>query len=1056
VRAGATKPVDLPNIKDYLRNRERQRLLEAGDLAGANALSLAASDRVLVVLVEFAGTDVFTWTAGSSTWDPLGIADPNEDTGVIGDCSNIITQTTVFTYSGPAHNEIPRPLSADDRSGDTIWTEDFNPQWFEDFMFGNGVVIDYDREDGSSVYESFIGQSVKDYYLDLSSGTYDITGDVIGWLGLPHSTWWYGADQCPGARSTSDRPANSGAIPGAGSARTLVQDTLDAVNAISDTIPGFDWADYDQDGDGVIDRLWIVHAGYGEEDSTALLNRTDYSEASMWSHSSAVTPPYSVTQEIAAGPYIMMPENGGIGVFAHEYGHNLGADDLYAYYGGETSVGFWSLMSDDWTGYPIGFEPPSMDPWHLDNWGWLDPYVISDTNDSALVTLGQASRFADNTAPDTAYRAVKIELPDGAAELAAPVWDAAHYWYGGNLSLANAMMTTKTPIDLTGVPTATLSFEMVYDIEDEWDFLWVQVSEDGVTWPVTGTLTNANTSCVHAPDWIGSLYGFPDDLCAAGIGGFWGWNAYWPDPNVETFDLSAYAGKQIYLRFWFMTDWATTYTGVFVDNLTVTAASGPIFSSDADTGAGDWDYADPWGVSDGTLPFSHNFYIQWRNVNENGGYDSALGDERWRFGPANSGMLVWYNNNFYADNEIFSYLFDSPSFGPKGRMLVVDAHPEPYRDPDIVSMGYNNEAGNAWHRGQMRDAPFTLTDTVDFTGSSPWVVEGPHTFEGRPPVSAFHDALGYYPGAEYVHRGPAYPATQYRWVTTQWDASATMPATGDYAINAPGYIGTVASPEAELRFDCAPFLSGPNAGYLSCYWLGANTGLGYDGASGHPGADGLQYGWHVQLVEEGEDHTWATVLVWNSEHALDYDFTVSEDVLVTLFEDEADVTFRIDQNAGSSLTNGLVIVPLSTQWMEYVPGSATGGGIPVHMLDVVPFSVDHIAALYAEGGAQALEALAAAAEGTTVAAIAWPLGPVAAGESPGEIGFRFKAIVGESAPIALDAPVDAGVIGPRSPGAVIHPMFILMDQGEYVAAGQARESFSVLGPARYYPSVMQD
>ena len=50
--------------------------------------------------------------------------------------------------------------------------------------------------------------------------------------------------------------------------------------------PALDWKNYDLNGDGVIDRLWIVHAGYGEEDSTTLLNRTDYSEAADWSHSS--------------------------------------------------------------------------------------------------------------------------------------------------------------------------------------------------------------------------------------------------------------------------------------------------------------------------------------------------------------------------------------------------------------------------------------------------------------------------------------------------------------------------------------------------------------------------------------------------------------------------------------------------------------------------------------------------------------------------------------------------------------------------------------------------
>ena len=109
--------------------------------------------------------------------------------------------------------------------------------------------------------------------------------------------------------------AARGVIPGAGTPRDLVKDALNAVNAISNTIPGFDWANYDLNGDGIIDRLWIVHAGYGEEDGTTLLNRDPvvqgtvvtpdpasfYGEAAVWSHSSAVTPPYSVTQNIAAG-----------------------------------------------------------------------------------------------------------------------------------------------------------------------------------------------------------------------------------------------------------------------------------------------------------------------------------------------------------------------------------------------------------------------------------------------------------------------------------------------------------------------------------------------------------------------------------------------------------------------------------------------------------------------------------------------------------------------------------------------------------------------------------
>jgi len=951
--ARPVKPIDQPNIKDYLRNRERQRLLEAGLTAEANALALSGADRVLVILVEFAGTDVFTWTAPitptdpttGSQWDPLGIADRNEYTGEIGDCSNIITQTTVFTYTGPAHNEIPRPLSPDDPSGDSIWTEDFSKDWFNDFMFRQGVVISYTMQDGTPVFEDFTGQSVADYYSDLSTEVYTVTGDIVGWLALPHSTWWYGADTCPGARSGGG--SSSGAIPGAGNSKSLVMDALEAVNAISDTTPGFDWANYDLDGDGIIDRLWVVHSGYGEEDSTTLLNRTDYGEASLWSHSSSVTPAYSVTHDIAAGSYIMMPENGGIGVFAHEYGHNLGADDLYAYGYGETSAGFWTLMADDWTGYPIGFEPPAVDPWHLDNWGWLDPFVVTDTTQVYTVTLGQASRFAG---ADGVYRGAKISLLDGVLDLPVPIWQGDYYWWGGKENLSNAMMTTKDPIAIPA-EGATLSFDLVYDIEEEWDFLWVQVSEDGVTWNVTDALTNENTQCEHDPGWIGELYGFPDDLCGAGLGGFWGWNENWPDPEVQEFDLSAYAGKSIYLRFWYMTDWGTTYSGPFVDNVEVTADTTTLFEDDAESGDAKWDYQDPWMRSDGTMSFTHNYYLQWRNVGEDGGYDSALGDPRWRFGPANTGLLMWYNNNFYTDNEIYSYLEDEYSFGSKGRMLVVDSHPEPYRDPNVSPSWLGSEHTNVTSHALMRDAPFSLLDTVSFTMTEPYVVTTTQ-FAGRPAVSGFHDSLGYYPGVASEGDGTY-------WNTVDWDASVAVPAKGSYSV-----AGASTYPGYHIQW---------LPGWLG-YWF-AGTG-----GTGNPGDDRVQYGWHVELIEEAADHTWGKVRIWNSLEELHSSFEV--DTTTAEKGDELTYTCLVTQNIGSKV-NTLAVIPLDTDKIEYVPGSAFGGAVPVP----TGFSSEELANLYAHGGWGAIRELASSSAGE-IGSIAW-IQSLSTGQGA-EFGFSVK------------------------------------------------------------------
>ncbi len=980
-QAGNVKPIDQPNPKDLARMRARQRLLEAGQTAEAAALAQTGTDRVLMILVEFAGTDVFTWTQGVSTWDPKGIADPNEFTGTVGDCSNIITQTTVFTYTGPLHNQMARPLSAADRSGDSIWTTDFTPQWFNSFLFGSGVTFNYTRTDNSLVNEDFTGESLTQYFSDLSSGTYTVTGDVVGWVQVPHSTWYYDADQCPGARSGAS--TSRGVIPGAGNARDLVKHSLDAVNAISNTLPGFNWANYDKNGDGIIDRLWIVHAGYGEEDGTTLLNRnpTDpndpnrmapdpksfYGEAAVWSHSSAVTPPYSVTQNIAAGPYIAMPENGGIGVFAHEYAHNLGANDLYAYGNGETSAGFWALQADDWTGYPIGFEPPAPDPWHLDNWGWLQPMVITDTSKVYTVTVGQASAFSSlgTAVLPNAYRGAKIMLPTGQVPLAVAPWQGSYYWWGGKLDQSNAMMTTKNPVAIPAGVT-TLSFDLVYDLEDQWDFLWVQVSLDGKNW---ATLTNTNTSCVHDPGWIGGLYGFPDDLCAAGLGGLTGYNANWPDPETQVFTITSPIAMSGYLRFWYMTDWATTYSGPFVDNIKVTSGANTLLADDAESGDAKWVYADPWVRSDGTQPFTHNFYLQWRNTNLNGGYDSSLGDSRWRYGPANTGLLAWYNNNSKTDNEVFNYLNDYPGFGPKGRMLVVDSHPDPYREPAVVALGYDNEAGNVLDRALMRDAPFTLQDTVGFTMTNTYAFTTTTfttRFSGLPAASMFHDSMGYYPGAENVPGGPVGQTTP-RWMTKQWDASVTVPSTVFYGIKAPGYTdGT------RMRYGCSH-----NAlGQVLCYSYA--TGLGYNGGTGNPGDVYGQYGWHVQLIEEAADHTWGKVKIWNAMKAADQTYAANR--TTTSINDTVTYNYQLNQNWGSLLSL-FACVPLDTAKVDFVPNSGTNGAVPL------PMSCASAASALA--GDQTLSALAADAT-SAVTAVGWTGGNIGAGVSSPGFGFKVK------------------------------------------------------------------
>lgn len=114
----------------------------------------------------------------------------------------------------------------------------------------------------------------------------------------------------------------------------------------------------------------------------------------------------------------------------------------------------------------------------------------------------------------------------------------------------------------------TLSFDTIYDIENEWDFGFVQVSTDnGVTWT---TLTNADTTSIIDPN------GYPaiKDQLGAGFTGISG-TGLEPEWVNETFDLSAYAGQSILVGFRMMTDWGSLGNGFlegpnwYIDNVMV-------------------------------------------------------------------------------------------------------------------------------------------------------------------------------------------------------------------------------------------------------------------------------------------------------------------------------------------------------------------------------------------------------------------------------------------------------------------------------------------------------
>jgi hypothetical protein len=108
------------------------------------------------------------------------------------------------------------------------------------------------------------------------------------------------------------------------------------------------------------------------------------------------------------------------------------------------------------------------------------------------------------------------------------------------------------------IPTSatTLSFDTLYDIEELWDYGFVQIStDDGESWV---SLENEYTTIDHDPDAYPSII---DNL--PGItGDSGGWI------SME-FDISLYADQSVLLCFRYMTDWGTENPGWWVDNIEI-------------------------------------------------------------------------------------------------------------------------------------------------------------------------------------------------------------------------------------------------------------------------------------------------------------------------------------------------------------------------------------------------------------------------------------------------------------------------------------------------------
>ena len=206
--------------------------------------------------------------------------------------------------------------------------------------------------------------------------------------------------------------------------------------------------DYDGDGnfdeaDGYIDRFQIIHAGGDQADGDPI-----YGEDAIWSHRwkafqntgqgptvDGVANPDGGTQigntGIWVADYTVQPENGGISVVAHEYGHDLGLPDHYdTAASGDNPVSWWTLMAQSRVSAAgdqgIGTRAADLGVWDKLQLGWLD-YETVVAGQKRTIDLGPHEYNSKKA------QGVAVVLPDKQIATALPTPAAgAKQWFSGS------------------------------------------------------------------------------------------------------------------------------------------------------------------------------------------------------------------------------------------------------------------------------------------------------------------------------------------------------------------------------------------------------------------------------------------------------------------------------------------------------------------------------------------------------------------------------------------------------------------------------------------------
>lgn len=269
-------------------------------------------------------------------------------------CNNRpLTRVTVDSgYGGVPyfpHTGSPKALVILAEFADTTFTIQNTKQVFTNYLMNEGHFTETAyRQNGNY-------KGVRGYFKDCSYGKFTPTFDVVGPVKLPKPQTYYGA----GDDNITDL-------------------MTDACNAVDNEV---DFSQYDANGDGMVDLVYIIYAGhsanYRGNTSTDIWPKSGTTIISKTFDGKSIRR-YGVSNELAGRENKKKEKEtiNGIGLFCHEFSHTLGLPDIYAIPGTAAAdqdnqgMEYWDLM-DGGTEVQNGRVPSPYLAWEREAMGWM-------------------------------------------------------------------------------------------------------------------------------------------------------------------------------------------------------------------------------------------------------------------------------------------------------------------------------------------------------------------------------------------------------------------------------------------------------------------------------------------------------------------------------------------------------------------------------------------------------------------------------------------------------------------------------------------------------------